>query len=68
MFGIVVCRKIEDRTRLLQRCQAVAKDDKKFIVTLDDADLAQLVEEARVVFPQDYEFPLLRTYFKQLVF
>jgi len=68
MFGIVICRKVEDRKRMLQRCQAVARDDRKFIVVLDDDDLAQLVEEARVLFPQDYEFPLLKTYFKQLVF
>jgi len=68
MFGIVVCRKIEARESLLRRCQSVAKDDKKFIIVLDDNDLAQLVEEARVIFPQDYEFPLLKSYFKQLVF
>ena len=60
MFGMVVCRKIEGRKRLLQRCQAIARDDKKFFVVLDDGDLRQLVEEEKFVFPQDYEFPVLK--------
>ncbi|HEX5279693.1 MAG TPA: hypothetical protein VFW28_06415 [Micropepsaceae bacterium] len=68
MFGMVMCRKVEDRKRLLQRCQAVASDEGKFIIVLEDDDLKGLVEEARVVFPQNYEFPLLRKYFKELVF
>jgi hypothetical protein len=68
MFGMVVCRRIEDRALLLRRCQAIAKDERKFIVALDDHDIRVLIEEARISSPQDYEFSLLRKYFKDLVF
>ena len=67
-FGIVVCRKVEDRAKMLKRCQAVAKDGHGFIIVLDDEDLKQLVEEAKVVFPATYEFPTLHKKFKELVF
>ncbi|MEQ8322095.1 MAG: hypothetical protein RH946_17680 [Rhodospirillales bacterium] len=67
-FGLVVCRKIDDPEKMLKRCQAVAKDDHGFIIVLDDDDLKQLVEEAKVVFPATYEFPTLQRKFKELVF
>ena len=68
MFGMIMCRKIENRDRLLERCRAVAKDDDKFIIVLDDNDLEELVDEASILFPQDFEFKLLKNYFQKLVF
>ena len=67
-FGILVCRKIEDREKMVKRCQAVAKDQHGFIICLDDDDLVQLVDEVKVAFPQMHEFPMLRSMFKPLVF
>ena len=67
-FGIVVCRKIENRIKMLKRCQAVAKDGHGYILALDDEDLQQLVEETKVVFPGTCEFPTLQRKFKELVF
>jgi hypothetical protein len=67
-FGIVVCRKVEDRGKMLKRCQAVAKDGHGFIIVLDDDDLKQLVEEGKASFPSTYEFPTLQRKFKELVF
>lgn len=67
-FGIVVCRKIENRAKMLKRCQAAARDGHGFIIVLDDDDLGQLVEEAKVVFPATYEFPTLKRKFHELVF
>lgn len=67
-FGMIVCRTIEDRQKMLKRCQAAARDGHGYIVALDDNDLRQLIKEATVVFPPTFEFPTLKKYFKQLVF
>jgi len=48
--------------------KAVAEDGHGYILVLDDTDLVQLVEEAKIVFPLTYEFPTLDKYFKELVF
>lgn len=68
MFGMIVCRKVEDRKLMLSRCQAVARDEGKYILVLDDADLAVLVESAKAPVLNEYAFPLLRERFKELVF
>ncbi|MBM4410528.1 MAG: hypothetical protein FJ037_04255 [Chloroflexi bacterium] len=46
-FGIVVCRKVEDREKVTAICRDHAQDDHGFILVLDDDDLATLVESAR---------------------
>lgn len=65
-FGLLVCRKIEDRALLDERCRDAAKDTQGFIIALDDCDLKELVEAARVqrLFGQDFE--LLRRKFNYL--
>lgn len=68
MFGMLFCRKIENKSRMVERCKAIAKDDNKFIIVLDDSDISTLVDDSRGVFPQTYEFSLLKEKFKQLVF
>ena len=67
-FGIIVCRKVEDRGKMLKRCQAAARDGHGFILVVDDDDLQDLVEEAKVVYPETHEFPTLQRMFKKLVF
>jgi len=67
-FGIVVCRKVENRAKMLERCQAIAKDGHGYILVLDDADLQQLIEETKVILPATYEFPTLDKMFNELVF
>lgn len=70
-LGIMVCRDIEDRDLLMQRQQAVLKDDHGYILVLDDNDLLTLAqfadnnryEEAKV----RYSFPLLRDQFDKLL-
>ena len=37
-FGIVVCRKVDDRPKMLKRCRAVAQDEHGYILVLDDDD------------------------------
>jgi len=67
-FGMIVCRKVENRAKMLKRCQGAAKDGHGYVLVLDDEDLQRLVMEAKVEFPGTYEFPTLQEKFKELVF
>lgn len=64
--GILVCRKFEKRDLWAVRCRDTANDRRGFILTLDDGDLAALVESKRTSldFPQ---FFLLKRQFDALV-
>jgi hypothetical protein len=44
MFGILVCRSIEDRKKSLMRCKDVMNDGKGYIIILDDSDISVLLE------------------------
>ncbi|WP_158070521.1 hypothetical protein [Streptomyces luteocolor] len=44
-FGILACRSFEDKERFLRRCRDTALDHRGFVVALDDADMAKLVED-----------------------
>lgn len=66
--GIIICRKIEEKDRFFERCRDTAKDDRGFILVLDDEDLIALVkhrEGATNAFAM--EFPLLREQFDFLI-
>jgi len=64
--GIIVCRKFADRSLWSQRCKDTAVEDRGFILTLDDSDLADLVNSKRTA--MDYpEFHLLKRQFDALV-
>ncbi|WP_405447696.1 hypothetical protein OG350_15545 [Streptomyces achromogenes] len=80
-FGILACRKFQDKRLFLQRCRDTALDRRGFIVPLDDEDLATLVgdvvhamdwkpsdpppEEPEVP-PNSADFPLLHERLKYL--
>jgi hypothetical protein len=42
--GLLVCRKITDKERMIERCRDTANDDRGFIIALDDRDLATIVD------------------------
>lgn len=46
-LGLLVCRSFADRRLFMERCRDTAKDDRGFIIPLDDTDLAYLVESRR---------------------
>jgi hypothetical protein len=43
MFGILLCRSIQDKKKLLDRCKDVMHDGKGFILVLDDNDIETLL-------------------------
>ncbi|MFA0240175.1 MULTISPECIES: hypothetical protein [Vibrio] len=64
--GILICRSIENKELLYKRCVDTAKDQRGFIIALDDSDIITLANEyAGCEGIQD--FTLLREYWKQLV-
>ncbi len=64
--GLLLCRSFENRELLLQRCRDTARDQRGFIIPLEDSDLTTLVEQNRQ--PRgDIKFPLLRDRFENLV-
>jgi len=64
--GILTCREVEDKGRLLARCIDTAKDSRGFIIYLDDHDIIALIND-RKNNPESNEYPLLRIKFNALV-
>jgi hypothetical protein len=64
--GILVCRKIEDKEKMMKRCLDTAHDHRGFVIPLDDDDLEEIVE-AQLVTPRSQDFLLLRKLFTALL-
>jgi hypothetical protein len=43
MFGCIVCRRIEDSGRVLQRCSKIMSEQRKYIIVLEDNDIQEIV-------------------------
>jgi hypothetical protein len=48
LFGIICCRKIDNKKLILERCKDAAKSDQGYIIVLTDDDLKEIVKEKRV--------------------
>ncbi len=62
-LGFLVSRKFKDKDAALARAEAIASDQKSFVIVLDDEDLSQLVsdfERADGDLSERLNFPLLR--------
>ncbi len=46
-FGFLICRKFNNKDLFIERCKDTAKDDRGFILPLDDEDLITLLEYKR---------------------
>ena len=64
--GLLVCRSVEDKKKLEQRCKDTANDQRGFILTLTDADIKKLVRDARRLEQRD-GYPRLRRKFEKLI-
>ncbi len=47
-LGFIMCRKIDDRQKLLLKCRDYAKSGKAFMLVFDDADLLELLEARKM--------------------
>lgn len=65
-FGLLVCRKIENKKLFEQKCKDTANDDRGFIVGLDDDDISKLVSSVRLGKKGD-TLKLLQDKFEKLV-
>ena len=65
-IGIIVCRTFENKALFLERCRDTAKDNRGFILVLDDADLATLCA-ARQSDPLYQDWAHLRAQFQALI-
>lgn len=63
--GMLVCRAVDNRQLMDQRCRDTASDQRGYITVLDDLDLRALVQEQQESFDPCYE--LLRERFDRLV-
>jgi hypothetical protein len=66
-FGIIVCRKLEDKELFIKRCRDTADDDHGFIVPLDDDDMKVLVDQVRDINRASGDYPLLRQLYDRLL-
>lgn len=64
--GMLVCRSLQDKKLMIQRCIDTAKDQRGYIMVLDDDDVVQLLT-AYVKSGRKQEFSLLRDRFNQLI-
>lgn len=64
--GLLICRKIDDKAKFMQRCIDTAKDHRGYIIPLDDEDLKSLVS-GYIDNPQELSYPNLRSSFHRLI-
>lgn len=64
--GLLICRSIENKNLLQARCTDTAKDNRGFMMALDDSDLIHLVNEYNLA-GDSQEFPLLRDLWRKLI-
>lgn len=65
-FGLLVCRRFENKKKFLESCRDTAKDGRGFIIPLDDDDLRALVE-SRKTDPLFLLLSLIRNRFNDLI-
>lgn len=66
IFGILICRQVENRETLLRRCRDVANGDRGYVIVLTDSDVKQLWQ-LRTAQNDDGFNEYLREKFKQLI-
>lgn len=44
MFGLLLCREIENKAKMIQRCKDIMNDEKGFIIVLEDKDINDLLD------------------------
>ncbi|ELN6934333.1 hypothetical protein RZY48_003814 [Vibrio navarrensis] len=65
--GILICRKIENKELMLQRCKDTANDGRGYVLPIDDDDLKVLIKELVHSDENFQDFQLLRKTWNRLV-
>ena len=65
-IGLIVCRGFDDKNLFIERCRDTAKDDRGYIVPLDDDDLTSLISDRKSK-PLYSDFPLIHDRFRTLL-
>lgn len=65
--GILVCRTIDNKEHLLKRCIDTAKDDRGYMLALDDESVIQLVREYEGSEENEQKFDLLHSLWMELI-
>ncbi|EOC0266169.1 hypothetical protein [Klebsiella quasipneumoniae] len=63
--GLLVCRSIQNREKLFESCRDTAKDDRGFILVLDDNAIIDLVNDYKT--KNDHAFPSLKEAWIKLI-
>lgn len=66
-FGFLVCRKNDNKDAVLKRCQDTARDDRGFIILLEDEDFEELINLRRSINYRDDLFTYLKNKFDALI-
>ena len=64
--GLLICRKIENKKLMYQRCIDTATDRRGYMLALDDEDIIALVDSYKGD-AEDQEFKMLRELWAQLI-
>lgn len=64
--GLLICRTIENKNLIYQRCIDTAKDGRGYMLAIDDEDIISLVDAYKFD-SEDQEFALLRAQWAQLI-
>jgi hypothetical protein len=65
--GLLLSRSFEDKQLFIERCRDTARDDRGFILALDDDDLRELVDAGRAFGYGSRQFALLKQRFDVLI-
>lgn len=63
--GLLVCRSIENKKRINASCRDTAKDDRGYILVLDDENIINLISDFKT--KNDHAFPSLREMWMNLI-
>jgi hypothetical protein len=47
-FGIILCRQMDDRVRIIQRCRDTASDQRGFMIVLEDRDIDLFLQHVEI--------------------
>lgn len=65
-FGLIICRRFENKGLFIERCRDVSSDGRGYIIALDDDDIKSLIVSAKSS-EKPERLSLLRTRFQELI-